>query len=268
MAGDIKPIESTPTTQPTKSSRLGYLKGRVRQRIAEDEETLRRMGGNPDVLPPRYKLKQAVRSVGGEERSSTDFLTGLGAKRLYESTLRQEIASVNRERRSFPLELTVMDLDDFGKFNKKYGNPAGDEVLKTVGTTILKTLRESDQAFRIGGEELVVVSRRTHDPERSGSRTVSERLNEAISAARTEQGFQVTVSAGQTDYIPGEDQATFYRRANTAELVAKFLGKNRAVIGEVINERDVFTDTITGKTYTAFFNDTGEFVGAEEIING
>ena len=264
MAG-LKQTE-VPTGEAPQSSRLGYLRGRVKEKVEENDQVLKRMGGEPEALPPRFKLKIAIQAIGQEEKMAKDFLTGLKSKSLFNAALAQEMATVERDRRSTPLELTLMDLDDFGRFNKERGTGAGDEVLRTVGETISSTLRVSDQAFRIGGEEIVIISRRTHNPDKSGDKLVSERHSEAIRNARTENGYQVTVSAGQTDYISGESQETFYRRANTAELVAKDRGKNRTVLGEVIDGTDVFTDMSTNKRYHALFDAEGKFTGVEEII--
>ena len=200
-----------------------------------------------------------------KEAAITDSLTGLKSKSLFNTTLDQEIATVERDRRSFPLELTVMDIDNFGAFNKQYGIPTGDEVLKMVGTTIRNTLRTSDQAFRIGGEELAIISRKTHNPEKSGDKLISERHREAIANTQSENGHSVTVSVGQTDFIRGEDRKTFIDRANTALIVAKRLGKDRAVIGEVIEGREVYTDTLTKKTYSVLKDTDGKLLEIIEI---
>lgn len=221
----------------------------------------------------RRKLSQANKATSeitkklkeSEERATTDSLTGLKTKSLFDSTLSQEIATVERDRRSFPLELTVMDIDNFGAFNKQYGIPTGDEVLKMVGSTINNTLRTSDFAFRIGGEELAVISRKTHNPDKSGDKLVSERHNEAIRNSQSENGHKVTASVGQTDYIKGENKQAFIDRANTALIVAKRLGKDRAVLGEIVEGKEVYTDAITKKKYNVIKDTDGKLLEIKEI---
>lgn len=200
------------------------------------------------------KLEEANKKL------AKDPLTGLGAKSLFEETLSQEIANVDRDRRSFPLELTIMDIDNFGAFNKQYDQATGDEVLKTVGATINNTLRASDLAFRIGGEELAVVSRRTYNPEKAGEKLVSERHIEAIRNARSLHGHGVTVSAGQAGYIRGENMEAFVNRANTAMNIAKRLGKNRVVVGEVIDGKEVYKDKTTGNKYNVTKDEKGKIL--------
>jgi two-component system cell cycle response regulator len=201
------------------------------------------------------------------KKLAIDPLTNLGAKSLFDSTLNQEIASTERDRRTFPLELTEIDIDDFGAFNKQYGNPTGDEVLRMVGGTINGTLRASDLAFRLGGEEIAIISKKTHNSEKTGDRMISERHHDAIGDAQSENGHKVTVSVGQTDYIRGEGRKTFEDRANTALIMAKKLGKNRVVIGEVIGGEEVYTDIPTGKRYHALKDTDGKFLEPIEIQN-
>ena len=51
-----------------------------------------------------------------------------------------------------------MDIDDFKKYNDKYGHLAGDEVLREVGDVIRSCIREGvDSGYRYGGDELAVI---------------------------------------------------------------------------------------------------------------
>jgi diguanylate cyclase (GGDEF)-like protein len=215
----------------------------------------------------RHDVAKDLRIEKLRKNAHIDYLTGLLTKSLFNTTLNQEIASVERDRRMFPLELTEIDIDDFGVFNKQYGNPTGDEVLRTVGETINGTLRASDLAFRLGGEEIAIISRKTHNPEKSGNKLISERHHEAIRNTQSENGHRVTVSVGQADYIRGEGRKTFEDRANTALIIAKRLGKNRVVIGEVIEGEEVYTDMSTGKRYHALKDTDGKFLEPIEINN-
>lgn len=215
----------------------------------------------------RHDVAKDLRIDKLRKEAYIDNLTGLQRKSSFNTTLNQEIANVVRDRRTFPLELTEMDIDNFGAFNKQYGNPTGDEVLRMVGTTINRTLRASDLAFRIGGEEIAIISRKTHNPEKSGHRLISERHHDAIGETQSENGHKVTVSVGQTEYIKGENRKVFEDRANTALIMAKRLGKNRVVMGEVIDGEEVYTDKSTGKRYHALKDKDGKFLEPVEIHN-
>jgi diguanylate cyclase (GGDEF)-like protein len=85
----------------------------------------------------------------------TDPLTGLHNRRLFGETFEKEI---NRARRyGLPLGLVVLDLHRFKEVNDKHGHPRGDEVLQAAAATLMKTLRTSDSAFRIGGDEFALL---------------------------------------------------------------------------------------------------------------
>jgi diguanylate cyclase (GGDEF)-like protein len=85
----------------------------------------------------------------------TDPLTGLHNRRLFGETFEKEI---NRARRyGLPLGLVILDLHRFKEVNDKHGHPRGDEVLQAAAATLVKTLRTSDSAFRIGGDEFALL---------------------------------------------------------------------------------------------------------------
>jgi diguanylate cyclase (GGDEF)-like protein len=90
-----------------------------------------------------------------ERNAVTDPLTGLYNRRLFDETLDKEL---NRARRyAHPLALVILDLHRFKEVNDKHGHPKGDEVLQAAARTLQKTLRTSDFAFRIGGDEFALV---------------------------------------------------------------------------------------------------------------
>jgi diguanylate cyclase (GGDEF)-like protein len=85
----------------------------------------------------------------------TDPLTGLYNRRLFAESFEKEL---NRARRyGLPLGIVIVDLHRFKEVNDKYGHPRGDEVLRAAATTLLKALRTSDSAFRIGGDEFALL---------------------------------------------------------------------------------------------------------------
>ena len=53
--------------------------------------------------------------------------------------------------------LLMLDIDRFKKFNDDFGHKLGDKVLKSVAGTERDTIRVSDQIFRYGGEEFVII---------------------------------------------------------------------------------------------------------------
>ncbi|HEY6266273.1 MAG TPA: GGDEF domain-containing protein [Candidatus Acidoferrum sp.] len=85
----------------------------------------------------------------------TDPLTDLYNRRLFNETFEKEL---NRARRyGQPLGLVILDLHRFKEVNDKHGHPRGDEVLRAAASTLKKSLRTSDSAFRIGGDEFALI---------------------------------------------------------------------------------------------------------------
>lgn len=92
----------------------------------------------------------------------------------------------------------MCDVDRFKRYNDTYGHQAGDEVLRAVATTLSTGLRADDQAFRYGGEEILVYF---HEQDLAGAVTGAERMRRAVEALefRVEGNpapVSVTVSAG------------------------------------------------------------------------
>ena len=87
--------------------------------------------------------------------AATDALTGLYNRRLFEEYFAKEL---NRAKRyNQPLALVIIDLHAFKEVNDRHGHPQGDHVLQIAASTLRKTLRTSDFAFRIGGDEFAVL---------------------------------------------------------------------------------------------------------------
>src|ERR1700733_4476437 len=87
--------------------------------------------------------------------AATDPLTGLYNRRLFEEYFEKEL---NRARRyDLNLALIVMDLHVFKMVNDRFGHPRGDQVLQLAPSTLRHSMRTSDFAFRIGGDEFALL---------------------------------------------------------------------------------------------------------------
>lgn len=164
--------------------------------------------------------------------ANTDPLTGLPNRRCFFQNLAKEFDRSHRYAR--PLSVIGFDLDHFKAINDCHGHAAGDIVLKNIAELVLRSLRSTDMAGRLGGEEFAILM-----PETGGimAAKVSERLRCMI-ANRTVhspggQPIQVTISVGVTcmraeDGHPDEMLA----RADAALYKAKSEGRNRVCIDE------------------------------------
>jgi diguanylate cyclase (GGDEF)-like protein len=158
-----------------------------------------------------------------ESEVRTDPLTGVGNRRELDEILRREMA--HHRRSGEPLSVAMIDLDDFKRFNDRFGHPAGDTVLKEAAQRMVSRVREADRVTRYGGEEFVIVFPGTD----SGGAV------EAVEAVRKlgpvgEPDGPVTFSAGVAQWDSSERGENLIDRADHALYEAKRAGKNRVVV--------------------------------------
>ena len=87
--------------------------------------------------------------------AATDPLTGLYNRRLFEEHFEKELNRALRYNQH--LALVILDLHQFKEVNDRFGHPQGDLFLRTAAGTLRKSLRTSDYAFRIGGDEFALL---------------------------------------------------------------------------------------------------------------
>ncbi len=167
------------------------------------------------------------------EMAIHDELTGLYNRRHLMELLELEKRRADRTGQLF--FLIMLDIDHFKKVNDTLGHLIGDQVLKVVAHQFQDTLRSTDFCGRYGGEEFVLFLGQTT---REGAHICAERVRRLVELAQfpeLENGFQVTVSLGITEYQPKEELSKTISRADKALYVAKNAGRNR--IESVIQAR-------------------------------
>ena len=92
-----------------------------------------------------------------EVLSYTDALTHLHNSRSYKDYTEKLI------KKNMPFGVIFIDLNDFKQVNDTYGHDAGDELLKIVAKRLRNSIKDKDTAFRIGGDEFIVVIQGKHD---------------------------------------------------------------------------------------------------------
>jgi diguanylate cyclase (GGDEF)-like protein len=87
--------------------------------------------------------------------AATDSLTGLYNRRFFEGQCDKELNRALRYNQH--LAIVMLDLHQFKEVNDRYGHPRGDALLRMAATTLRNSLRTSDYAFRIGGDEFALL---------------------------------------------------------------------------------------------------------------
>ena len=125
-----------------------------------------------------------------------------------------------------PVGVILLDIDHFKHVNDSAGHLTGDAVLRDIAYVIRKDMRAFELAYRLGGEEFLVLLPGANEIE---SLSLAEKLRGRIAAASLAEGIQVTVSCGVSATRPGEefDFEALYCGADAAMYEAKRLGRNR-----------------------------------------
>jgi diguanylate cyclase (GGDEF)-like protein len=126
--------------------------------------------------------------------SITDPLTGLYNRRYFIEQIELEFKRSKRYSRD--LSLLMLDIDHFKLVNDNYGHQIGDIVLRKISSVIINLLRDSDLAFRYGGEEFMIILPETKSED---AINVAERMKQEIMNTQHNYAsiiFTVTASFG------------------------------------------------------------------------
>jgi diguanylate cyclase (GGDEF)-like protein len=256
------PTETAPTASSSMShSRLAYWRNRISSIMNSHDATTKRFGGNPDNDPPRLKRHRAFEQARMEQKVTINRMTGLMNREPFLEAEEREIGTIDRDPHALGFTELLIDADNFGQVNKKHGNPVGDRVLGTIGEAIRSSVRETDIAARLGGEEFKIIATKTTTENRTpapDSVSLEEKVRRGIESSTSPDGIKITASIGKTDYIRGEGKEAFDKRINEALIVAKRRGKNRVAEGNVVNGVNVYTDLNDNTRWTVTYNEKGE----------
>lgn len=192
----------------------------------------------PDMAEMRSFVRRDVDRVLSLERENaelarlarTDEITGIPNVRGYFERLDEIHRAACRSGR--PYSVVFCDLDRFGLYNKQRGEQAGDAALRAVAEALVHAARSTDEVYRRGGEELVVV---LPDTDMADALDAAERLRVAVEqlhlpGAGADLPY-LTLSAGVATFdrerhaSPRDVEAD----ADRAMMQAKSGGRNRIV---------------------------------------
>ena len=184
------------------------------------------------------------------ELAVKDTLTSLYNRRYFYHRLNSEIQRSKRYGRT--LSLIILDVDNFKRYNDRYGHPAGDKLLRGLAETMIGNIRRSDVkpsyevdiACRYGGEEFAVIlpeaatvhglaaaERIRATVETKGAVVLAERIRQQVEKSQFDGVIGVTISIGVASYPDhGTDAETLIKAADDALYTAKRTGKNRVVV--------------------------------------
>ena len=166
-------------------------------------------------------LKNALEHHRVKQFAMKDFLTSLGNRACYNETIVR--LSNQSQRRHQPFGLLILDIDNFKQVNDFHGHQEGDKVVMAVADTILHSIRESDFAFRFGGDEFCCLLPEAND---QTNNLIAQRVLNAIESNLILQQHKISCSIGSSTYQEHDSQKGIFSRADEALYTAKQAGKN------------------------------------------
>ena len=175
-----------------------------------------------------YERNRERTTIVLRRMATTDELTGLHNRRQLETVFARLASAADRQHHV--LAVIVMDLDHFKQINDRWGHHAGDAVLVHVAKLLRERLRESDWAFRIGGEEFCLFLPMASP---DGAAAAAEALRRQIAEHPCDaEGQRIPLSASIGLVLYPDNAGAFEQLLSLADARmyrAKQLGRNRVV---------------------------------------
>jgi diguanylate cyclase (GGDEF)-like protein len=164
-----------------------------------------------------------------ESLANSDPLTGLSNRRYLQDQLRQALGIYKRYET--PFALLILDVDGLKRLNDSKGHQAGDRALVQVATAMRRTLRTTDTAARIGGDEFCVLATNQNA---TAAEPLAQRIVDAVDA-ETGADSPIGISIGVVSCPEhGDDTDALLEMADQAMYRAK-AGGLKVALGDPEN---------------------------------
>jgi len=178
-----------------------------------------------------FKIKTLNEKL--EALSMTDELTKLNNRRSFLNYI--DIIWKQSRRLQLPVNILMIDVDYFKKYNDSMGHLQGDRALIAIAQCMKNQIkRDTDFVARFGGEEFVCLLPYIEKKEAANfaKALVQSVENMKICHPMSEISKYVTISVGMASVIPDEQnsQIQLLDEADKALYKAKYSGRNRVVM--------------------------------------
>ena len=158
--------------------------------------------------------------------STTDALTELYNRKYLDEYIEKALSQAKRN--GIIYGILMIDIDWFKMVNDTYGHDIGDRAIKALSQALKANIRESDTAFRFGGEEFLVL---LYECEDAMVMQIAEKIRLAFEKmpiqSNTSATFYKTLSVGAS--IFPKDSASLWKCIKFADIAlynAKDSGRN------------------------------------------
>jgi diguanylate cyclase (GGDEF)-like protein len=172
--------------------------------------------------------------LGLLDDSQRDGLTGLANRKSFDRSLKRLLTTVSAQKAAQDERrmatgreswLAIIDVDHFKAVNDFHGHLMGDKVLIEMADIMRRSFRVQDRIFRFGGDEFVILIRRT---DAGLVATSLERFRANVEGHSFGANIgRITFSAGYARITPNDTPVTIIGHADGAHYYAKKHGRNR-----------------------------------------
>ncbi|MBN2725428.1 MAG: diguanylate cyclase [Deltaproteobacteria bacterium] len=198
--------------------------GQVIRQIVE-EQRIREKEQLSSLSTQLKSMREELRDT--RTKMKTDPLTGIFNRQALDESLPKAISYSRLSGES--MAVFLIDLDRFKYINDTFGHGAGDETLKSVAKSLVKSFfRKDDFAARYGGDEFIAYARNVNWEE---AEKIAERTCRAIESLVISCGgnnFPITSSIGFTLMSSDDNMESIIARADEALYISKAEGRNKS----------------------------------------
>lgn len=176
------------------------------------------------------QMKHASLVKRYHDLANNDYLTGVPNRRCF---MQQFDYLMARAERGDGLVFSIIDIDNFKRFNDTYGHKVGDQVLKIVANTLQDSVRKMDVICRWGGEEFAILLPNTKENEFEILERVRKRVNSVPfrPVEGSSETVTISVSIGYASFGEhGDSTNELVSRADLALYRSKTTGKNKVTV--------------------------------------
>ena len=173
----------------------------------------------------KMQLQSQKTNAKLQELSTTDILTNLPNRYLFESEMKKTVVDVKKNNQQFAL--LFIDIDHFKSINDTLGHKIGDLLLIELSKHMLSIINETDFIARLGGDEFAIILKNSDSIHRAGriAKKLISTLHNPISIH--DHYIQLSASIGIACFPhAGRNYTTLIKNADIAMYRAKSSGRN------------------------------------------
>lgn len=195
----------------------------------DKHEVIGTWGMSKDVTEQMKMERELSRSYQKVQTlARVDDLSGLYNRRYFYEAIERYMSLYEERGESEGFSIISIDVDDMTSINDQHGQPCGDEVLRYISSSMVRSVRKADICFRIGGDEFMVLLPDSDKLKTLGiAKTILGEVSSQAVPLSNGRMEKVTISLGVASYEKGMNIADLMSLADRKLYKSKRNGKNQ-----------------------------------------